>query len=470
MDRADGPRSTRGGCEGWLVANELWGRFRRALGLAGSGPRSVRCRNALTNQSFISPKLQSARHARARALPQEADRPPRAGDRTRSPTRRRDRAVREDAHPRPARCARHELRDARLGRGRVLTPFRSRLPDGPLDLIGDVHGEIDALRTLLDRLGVDVARSRAERPLVFVGDLVDRGPDSVAVVELYAKLAAAGLAFAVLGNHELNVLMDAKKTGNGWFFGEQDTFKLGSATHPFPSRLATPVEQASVRATLAELPLVLERSDLRVVHAMWDAEAAERLPPQGDWAALAAQIEREIEAILEANGTSLSAKAEAKPYANLRDPGIHPQRSCPPAPRWMKRVSVTTRSSCSQAAPNANWTGHCRSTPAAAGASSIACNGGQRWASIDPRSSGTTGASARSSTVVTAEKPAPSHGIMQALSPGKRMCSAWITAQVAATRSASRVPNRSQTAHRSTGALPRCAGRRGRSSSTMVSR
>ena len=210
-----------------------------------------------------------------------------------------------------------------------MTPFRGRLPDGPLDLIGDVHGEIDALRTLLDRLGVDVARGRAERPLVFVGDLVDRGPDSVAVVELYAKLAAAGLAFAVLGNHELNVLMNAKKAGNGWFFGEQDTFKLGGATHPFSSRLATPAERASVCATLAELPLVLERSDLRVVHAMWDAEAAEELPPQGDWAALAAQIEGEIEARLKAEGWSTRAKAEAKPYADLRDPEIHPPEFLP---------------------------------------------------------------------------------------------------------------------------------------------
>lgn len=58
------------------------------------------------------------------------------------------------------------------------------LPDGPLDIIGDVHGEADALRSLLARLGCDPVKKTAQRPLVFVGDLVDRGPDSVAVVAL----------------------------------------------------------------------------------------------------------------------------------------------------------------------------------------------------------------------------------------------------------------------------------------------
>ena len=69
-----------------------------------------------------------------------------------------------------------------------MTRLRVALPEGPLDIIGDIHGEIDALRVLLTRLGVDLARRRAPRHLVFVGDLVDRGPDSVAVVQLVADL------------------------------------------------------------------------------------------------------------------------------------------------------------------------------------------------------------------------------------------------------------------------------------------
>ncbi|MBM4381406.1 MAG: metallophosphoesterase, partial [Deltaproteobacteria bacterium] len=87
------------------------------------------------------------------------------------------------------------------------------LPGGPLDIIGDVHGEAEALLRLLARLGVDVGRRRAARPLVFVGDLVDRGPDSVTVVEVVSRLQEAGLAHCVAGNHELNALAGESKEG-----------------------------------------------------------------------------------------------------------------------------------------------------------------------------------------------------------------------------------------------------------------
>ena len=53
---------------------------------------------------------------------------------------------------------------------------------GSIDVVGDVHGEIEALRTLLTRLryGPDGSHSDGRR-LVFVGDLTDRGPDSPAL-------------------------------------------------------------------------------------------------------------------------------------------------------------------------------------------------------------------------------------------------------------------------------------------------
>ena len=66
---------------------------------------------------------------------------------------------------------------------------------GPVDVIGDVHGEIEPLRELLGRLGYDAAgKHPAGRRLVFVGDLGDRGPDSPAVIELVKSLVERGLA------------------------------------------------------------------------------------------------------------------------------------------------------------------------------------------------------------------------------------------------------------------------------------
>lgn len=201
------------------------------------------------------------------------------------------------------------------------------LPEGPLDIIGDVHGELEALLALLHRLGVDPDARTAERPLVFVGDLIDRGPDSVGVVELVRHLTEAGIAFGVLGNHELNLLAGDKKEGNGWFDGRHDDHaQFDGERRAFPSRVATAPERASILAFLSELPLVLERTDLRVVHASWDAGAAARLPAEAEVAALAAEWQRSIDADLEASGLRARATEERREFAWLKDQGCEPSR------------------------------------------------------------------------------------------------------------------------------------------------
>ena len=209
----------------------------------------------------------------------------------------------------------------------TMPQFIQPLPDGPLDIVGDVHGEIEALLSLLHRLGVDPDRRRAQRPVVFTGDLVDRGPDSVAVVELVAHLVEAGLARAVLGNHELNLLLDTKKEGNGWYWGDTtDHAQTSTGRIPFRSRLATAAEKDGVRACIAEFPLVLERADLRVVHACWDAEAGAKLPLAGDYATLTRRIASEIDDDLIFRGGPERAAAERAAFAGLKDRDRKPDR------------------------------------------------------------------------------------------------------------------------------------------------
>ncbi len=204
------------------------------------------------------------------------------------------------------------------------------LPDGPVDLVGDVHGELDALLALLHRLGVDPERRTARRPVVFVGDLVDRGPDSVGVVDLFARLRDAGLAFGVAGNHELNLLAEDRKEGNGWYWGDgTDAAQHGGTRVPFGSRTADAADRARVRACLAELPLVLERPDLRVVHACWDEGGAAALPAEGDIAALAAHFADFIDADLAVRGVPERAARERAAYAGLLDQHVRPDRHLP---------------------------------------------------------------------------------------------------------------------------------------------
>ncbi|MEV6971680.1 polynucleotide kinase-phosphatase [Hamadaea sp. NPDC051192] len=87
---------------------------------------------------------------------------------------------------------------------------------GPFDVIGDVHGCFDELLSLLTELGYTAERDErgrvvnavhpAGRITLFVGDLVDRGPDSPAVLRLVMGMVAAGTALCVAGNHEAKLL------------------------------------------------------------------------------------------------------------------------------------------------------------------------------------------------------------------------------------------------------------------------
>lgn len=75
-----------------------------------------------------------------------------------------------------------------------------------------MHGCLGELESLLGRLGYAIERDGEGRgvggahpegrQVIFVGDLVDRGPDSPGVLRLALGMVAAGHAFAVPGNHE----------------------------------------------------------------------------------------------------------------------------------------------------------------------------------------------------------------------------------------------------------------------------
>ncbi|RKH65217.1 polynucleotide kinase-phosphatase [Corallococcus interemptor] len=88
---------------------------------------------------------------------------------------------------------------------------------GPFDIIGDIHGCREELEALLTKLGYQV-RPRADgapgfdvrppegRKAVFLGDLVDRGPDIPGVLRLVMDMVEAGTALCVPGNHEMKLL------------------------------------------------------------------------------------------------------------------------------------------------------------------------------------------------------------------------------------------------------------------------
>lgn len=104
-----------------------------------------------------------------------------------------------------------------------MTPFKfSTRISGPIAVIGDLHGKAGPLSILLDRL----RRSPdfAQRWVVFIGDFVDRGPDSKTVIDTILEFARVHpRTTAIMGNHEF-----AMCSALGWL--------PGSESHPWAHR------------------------------------------------------------------------------------------------------------------------------------------------------------------------------------------------------------------------------------------
>lgn len=175
-----------------------------------------------------------------------------------------------------------------------------------------MHGEFEVLQQLLWQLGYDAQGRHAKgRRLVFIGDLVDRGPDSPAVLEWVRAAVAGGLAQCVVGNHELLLLMQDSREGCRWYTDptHPETQPGGKFAHSKPAPEAL---KPVWREFVAGLPLVLERPDLRLVHAAWHAPSIERLRHETrPLAQLYTDIEQQIEATLAQEGL-LDAEAQEK--------------------------------------------------------------------------------------------------------------------------------------------------------------
>lgn len=173
-----------------------------------------------------------------------------------------------------------EVEDARVLR--MPLPSNRKAERGPFDLIGDVHGCWQELRELLGDLGWQVEQEDGRfhlhhpegRRLVFVGDLVDRGPGVVSTLQLAMDAVADGQALCVAGNHEAKLLRklqghDVRLTG-----GLQQTLEqLQDTDSSFRQRL---------HGFLATLPhhLQLDGGNLVVAHGGMPARLQGRDSPK----------------------------------------------------------------------------------------------------------------------------------------------------------------------------------------------
>ncbi|MCD1626751.1 serine/threonine protein phosphatase [Seohaeicola saemankumensis] len=153
----------------------------------------------------------------------------------------------------------------------------------PLYVIGDIHGQMAMLDVALDRIAAD---GGADAPMISLGDLVDRGPDSRAVIDTLLTGQAEGLDWTVLkGNHDRmfqNFIEDARLhdarvlSGVDWLnprlggVATLASYGIDGAEKYIPEDLATATRQA-VPAThlefLQAMPLYHQVGNLLFVHA-----------------------------------------------------------------------------------------------------------------------------------------------------------------------------------------------------------
>jgi hypothetical protein len=189
------------------------------------------------------------------------------------------------------------------------------LNEGPVDIIGDVHGEFTVLEKLLAHLGYDDdGHSESGRTLVFLGDLVDNGPNSPAVLEKVMALVSTGKAQCIMGNHELYLLLDKAIHGNGWMI-QPNRFEKPGDYHSVP---ADPENIGKYLKFIEALPLALENDSLRLVHACWHEPSINRLrggtADTSSPADLFFQLEAEVLEILGNTGLITRMNAERREY------------------------------------------------------------------------------------------------------------------------------------------------------------
>jgi hypothetical protein len=144
------------------------------------------------------------------------------------------------------------------------------------DLIGDIHGCGKTLADLLEQMGyrkIAGSYQHKSRKAVFVGDVVDRGPNIRLACEIVKNMVDGGHAYMTMGNHEYNVVTYMTPAPEGMDreylrpHTKRNTFIVEQTLEQFANHGK---EFREYLDWFTELPLFMEFENFRVVHACWD--------------------------------------------------------------------------------------------------------------------------------------------------------------------------------------------------------
>jgi serine/threonine protein phosphatase 1 len=162
--------------------------------------------------------------------------------------------------------------------------------DMPIYAIGDVHGCLEQLLDLEQRIVADARRLPGDKLIVMLGDYVDRGPDSAGVIDhLMAPPPEGFTRICLAGNHEMLMLaclegrcalskwvaLGARATLLSYGIDHDSLVRIYGQAHELDAaiRSAIPAEHA---AFLRSLPVLVQAPGFVFVHAGFDPD----MPPE----------------------------------------------------------------------------------------------------------------------------------------------------------------------------------------------
>lgn len=137
----------------------------------------------------------------------------------------------------------------------------------PIYAIGDIHGQYDLFCRLLDKIEF----SESQDQLWIVGDMVNRGPDSLKVCQLIRSLK--GSAISILGNHDIHLIVAANIP------------TVASASYTFSDILESP-ERDEIIDWMRNRPFLHRQDHVAMIHAgmipQWTLDQAEQLAKEAE--------------------------------------------------------------------------------------------------------------------------------------------------------------------------------------------
>lgn len=228
-------------------------------------------------------------------------------------------------------------------------------PDPPVCVIGDVHGRLDLLDKLLAQIATRPGHETAR--IILVGDMIDRGPDSAAVLaRLHALHAAApDRVICLMGNHErmlLDFLADPARHGPRWIAAGGAETLTSFGLSPFTRKHGVEAWQQLAAALrtgltpdvvdwLGTLPLLWREGALVVAHAGADpalpveAQSPHRLL----WGAKRSETSQRTDGLWVAQGHTISSEAYARSGRIAVDTGAW--RSGRLSAAWLDATSLS---------------------------------------------------------------------------------------------------------------------------------